>query len=114
MMKFRVEFLLKEKGIKGRYKFLAKAGFNYSAAYDLLKGKRENITMRQLENLCLLLQCTPMDILEWKPGANVAIDEHHPMFSLIRSPKPPLAERLKSIPYDKLAELERFMEEQGM
>jgi len=114
MLTFRVEQIFKEKGIKGRYKLLLKAGFDYSAAYRLLKGKRETITLRQLENLCLLLQCNPMDILEWKPNPNTPLDEHHPLFPMIRTTKPALAERIKNIPYDKLADLEKFMAEQGI
>ena len=114
MIQFRVEQIFKEKGIKSKYKFLKKAGFNYSASTRVLRGKRESITFLQMENLCLMLRCNPMDLLEWKPSPNEPVDEHHPLFPMLRTAKPAFAERVKQLPYDKLAELEKFMEERGM
>ena len=58
-------------------------GVPKSAAARLLKGNVKNISTDQLASICVHLQCTPNDILLFKPGTPLQVG--HPLSKLTQN-----------------------------
>jgi hypothetical protein len=43
--------------------------------------------LRELERLCLVLQCTPNDFYEWIPEEDSGTDANHPLNAIKKSKK---------------------------
>lgn len=65
--------------------------------------------MEHLEKLCMLLHCTPNDVLEWKADQNVALSQDHPLYSLIRRENAELHSFLKNASLEELGKLQEFI-----
>jgi DNA-binding Xre family transcriptional regulator len=60
--------LIRARGIREPYTFLREAGLPAGAARKILHGEYARPPLEHLERLCILLQCTPNDLLRWTPG----------------------------------------------
>jgi DNA-binding Xre family transcriptional regulator len=99
MLTFNFTRIFKSRGID-----------NY--ATRIVNNKIERLTLKDIEKLCELFQCTPNDFLEWIPGSNDLKNENHPLSSLKRSDKVvQLTKILNSVPLDKLADIETMINE---
>lgn len=94
------------RGIDHPIRFLIKAGFTRSIAAKLLRGTGPNIRFADIEKLCILLYCTPNDILGWSPGHSSLIPAGHPITVLQKQPGDySWKESIKTIP---LAEIHKL------
>lgn len=101
---------MKLRGIDKPYAFLVKNGFVSQTATNMVNNQLGRITPQQMEKLCLALFCTPNDLFEWKPEANSANAETHPLKALVREkPAPSFSELVKDLPVEKMGELEEFI-----
>ena len=67
-----------------------------------------------MKRLCLILRCTPNDLLEWIPGDNNTIDETHPINMICKNDKiVSITKTLNSVPIAKLDEIERLINQQN-
>ena len=82
MLKLNLNPIFKAKGIEKPYSFLVKSGFTYSAARGILYGNKTSFQLRHIEMLCKLFQCTPNDILFYKPDKNNELPPDHPLNAL--------------------------------
>ena len=70
----------------------------------------ERLNLKDIEKLCEFFQCTPNDLLEWRPASKDLNNENHPLISIKRSTKVvQLTTILSSVPLDKLAEIESML-----
>jgi DNA-binding Xre family transcriptional regulator len=91
---------------------LVKNGFAKSSATNLLKYVNRRLTIEHVEKLCVLLNCTPNDLFEWRSKTNEALDEHHALNSLKRSDKSEnLTEMIRKIPVEKLSQVDELLRE---
>jgi DNA-binding Xre family transcriptional regulator len=67
MMYFNFSKLFKLRGISKGTKFLEKHGLSYNQAYRMLYYRSSETHLKLLEKVCLALNCTPNDLIEWKP-----------------------------------------------
>jgi DNA-binding Xre family transcriptional regulator len=67
MLYIEIKSLMEAKGMKTTHAKLTRLGISHSSAQRLLAGKAVAIKLEFLEKLCLLLVCTPNDILVWEP-----------------------------------------------
>jgi DNA-binding Xre family transcriptional regulator len=89
---------------------LVKNGFAKSSATNLLNYVSRRLTIEHVEKLCLLLNCTPNDLFEWRSGKNETLDERHPLNALKRADKSEsLTELINKIPVEKLAQIDDFL-----
>jgi len=109
MIYFNVKRVLKLRGIENPYKFLTKNGFVSQTATNLANNQIGHIKPEQMEKLCLLLHCTPNDLFEWQPDANMLGSENHPLKALVRAPSPHISELVKDLPVEKMPELEEII-----
>jgi DNA-binding Xre family transcriptional regulator len=97
--------LFNARGILKPYGFLVKNGFTPTTATKLVSGNVEYLRLEYIEQLAKLLNCTPNDMLEWKPDAKTQITKDHPLSALKRVDDINITETLKNLPYDKLREI---------
>lgn len=93
------------RGIENHYKMLLKLGIVPSTARAMLDGNTAQIKLDQLEQLCLALNCTPNDLIEWKPNENEASAETHSLQALRRKPEQDLTKLLREIPMGKFEQI---------
>jgi len=112
MLYFNVKRLLDLRGIDRPYTFLVKNGFVSQTATNIINNQIARITPAQMETLCLLLNCTPNDLLDWRPSANAVVPENHPLRTLTKEKTPPpISEMVKDLPVEKLSRLESMINE---
>lgn len=99
--------LLKARGVSQPYAWLVKSGFPVSAARRFAANDYKEIPLRYLEKLCLMLRCTPNDLLCWEPEGEVP--ERHPLAALISSEASGLEwiDELRGMSLDELRALGR-------
>lgn len=96
--------MMKLRGINHHYHFLLNLGFAASTARKMMNGYIE-IKLEQIEKLCVALNCTPNDLLQWQPDASQAVSETHSMNNLKRSADNDLPKLLNEIPTDKFEQI---------
>ena len=112
MLKFNVKRMFAVRGIEKTTGFLVKLGMSYPRASRYLKLRTGTFKVRDVEKLCLALNCTPNELFEWQPDANTVLPEAHSLNALTRDSKAQnLQEMVKDVPADKLALIERFLNE---
>lgn len=110
MLDLNVKRILDLRGISRPFTFLLENGFIRSTAHKFVHGQVWQIKLDQIEKLCLLLNCTPNDLFEWRPGKNVSAPENHAIKALIKGKAaPPLSQIVKDIPIEKLDRIEGLL-----
>ena len=112
MLKFNISRILKEKGIERPYSYFISKGYQRDKAQRLGKDTLKTINLQTLEHLCVLFDCTPNELLEWKPGKEVQDVSTHPLRDLQRSDSPVnIKALLHAIPVTQLPEIEKLIKE---
>lgn len=96
-------FLL--RGIEKTTNFLVRLGYSYPTASKFLKSKSSFVKLRDIEKICLALNCTPNDLFDWQPDANTVISESHALHSLKKEKTPSVVQMVKDLPVEKLSKL---------
>ncbi|MFH0893069.1 MAG: helix-turn-helix transcriptional regulator [Bacteroidota bacterium] len=86
MLMIHLAPLFKARNIEKPYSFLITNGFTHHTATRLVSKQIKVIRLDYIEKLCLILRCTPQDILKWKPDSRNIMDALHPMHKWNRSP----------------------------
>ncbi len=112
MLKFNFKTVFAARGIQSPTGFLRKAGFSPNTASNIATGKLEKLNLKQLERLCILLNCTPHDLLVWEPDASVGEPGRFELSRLIGGKKVlSLQNELNALTLEKVGEVQRFIEE---
>ena len=115
MLKFNLDRAFKARGITNPTRFLKKAGFAPSYVTSITHKRVQSISFKYLERFCILLHCSPNDLLEWFPSEEYRDDQKHPLNELIRNRKlADLSKVIHSIPINKLEKLETLILESGL
>jgi DNA-binding Xre family transcriptional regulator len=114
MLKVNLQRFFAGRAIAKPYTYLVKQGFSKNIATRLNNGKLQRVDLGDIERLCVLFQCTPNDLLEWTPAASQTDAETQPLRDLIRvNPNVNVLAVLNSLPYSKLAEVEKLISEKA-
>ena len=106
MLFFNIKRLFDQRGIDKPYTFLVKHGFVAQTATNLANNQIGYIKPAQMEKLCLLLNCTPNDLFDWRPDKNDLISDNHALRSLVRTQSTQsVAQLVHDVPADKLEKL---------
>jgi DNA-binding Xre family transcriptional regulator len=99
------------RGVDKMFSFLNANGFVHSTAYYLISGKVSNVKIAHIEKLCVLLNCTPNDLFEWKRDAQDNLATDHALNSLDKDDEKPVNVKalLKDIPIEKMPEIENLL-----
>jgi DNA-binding Xre family transcriptional regulator len=111
MLKININKIFRLRGISKPQLFLRNNGFTDSKAFNITRYKTPALKLDNLERLCALLSCTPNDLLEWHPDKNFTLPETHPLHKLKPTESINIAEMLKDVPAEKIAEFKSGIEE---
>ena len=105
MLSLNIRRMLRLRGVDDHYHLLLGLGFAASSARNFLSGNVALIKLEQIEKLCVALNCTPNDLLEWRPDASQSVSDMHSMNALKRTAEKDLPKLLNEIPSDKFEQI---------
>ena len=112
MLILNVNRVVRLRGYTKTFAFLYNNGFSRSIASKLSSGDAYEIRTDQIEQLCLLLNCTPSDLFEWQPDKNFQVNDNQALKSLIRKDDaPPITNLIQNAPLEKLEQITRELHE---
>jgi len=98
------------KGVGDARRFLVSIGFTHAAASRMLYNTYYSLKLASIELICLHLNCTPNELLSWKPddnnvsSANYALEKLKPIAA-----QDSISAKLKQLSPDKLEKLRGFL-----
>jgi DNA-binding Xre family transcriptional regulator len=103
--------LLESKEIQNPLRYLKKeAGFSYHIGRKLLYGRMARLNYSYLEQLCLLLNCTPNELLYWKPAPGTKATDKIALSKLAgRQRKDNLVRKINQLPEEKIDQLREWV-----
>ena len=112
MLVFNPQRMFALRKIDKPHSMLVKNGFAKSSATNLLKYLNLRVTVEHIEKLCLILNCTPNDLFEWRSRANESLAENHALNKLKRREKSEnLTDLINKIPVEKLSQIDDLLRE---
>ena len=112
MLKYNLSKLFVSWAIPNVPVFLVKNGFKKHIAYRIAKEEFTFLPLNQMEKLCYIFNCTPNDLMEWQPDKPEQLNEDIPLKKLLNpGSQNNIMNIVKGVPYDKLAEFAKKMEE---
>jgi len=110
MLRINLSRIFRALGVHRPTRFMVEKGYTYSTAQRLIVMNHSSFRLKDLEQLCLRMGCTPNDILEWVPTAD-QVDLNTPLQQLRFKPEPYFDQLLNKLDYSDQLELQRLMEE---
>jgi len=112
MIRYNFTRIFRARGVSKPYSYLLKSGFSDKLATKIKNNAIRRLDLGTLERLCLLLSCTPNDLLEWIPENDVVVNEDHPLNEIRKSANTAdIFKTLNSVPLGKLKEIEELIKE---
>lgn len=103
MLCYDLHRIFKLRGISHPFSYLTDNGFSASTAQRLLHRKVNNLNLEFVEDLCILLRCTPNDLLSWTPGKKDQLPQELPLKTLTRNTDiAAFSQMLSNLPLDEL------------
>ena len=111
MIFLNVKRLMDLRGIEKPYTFLHRNGFVRATSRTIANGNALEIKLEHIERLCVLLNCSPNDLFEWRPGKDAPpISETHPLRALKREKEVQnISEIVKDMPIEKMEEISEML-----
>ncbi len=98
------------RGIATPFAFLRDAGIPASAAHKIYAGLYERPSLKHIELMCILLKCTPNDLLTWVPDKGQ--DKDIPLNILQKEDEDlDFLKKLQALPIDELRRLGQQLRE---
>ena len=112
MLRFNLKPIFAARGIDKPNGYLRKHGFNSNMASRIVTGNLKELNFNKVEVLCMILNCTPHDFLEWVPDASVTEPSKFELSALVKEKNVMvLSKELKGLPLAKIKEVYSFIEE---
>lgn len=112
MLIFNIKRILEMRGVSEHYRWLVRNGFVPQTATTWTKYQIGYVKPEHIEKLCVLLNCTPNDLFEWREDDKTILPESHALRSLKRDKDARSAtELLRDIPADKLEKLASLVDQ---
>lgn len=112
MLKYNFDKVFKARSIERPFTYLRKAGFSDNFATKVKNNRVNRLNLDLLERLCLRLNCTPNDFMEWTPSKDENIDNKCALHELKRTDIIlDLTRSLNLLSLSKLEEIERIIKE---
>jgi DNA-binding Xre family transcriptional regulator len=112
MLAYNFPRIFKARGIDKPFAYLVSVGFSDSFASKVKRNNVKRLNPRELEKLCIILKCTPNDLLEWTEDDQFEVESSHPIRKLKKPEKmQDLTKTIHSIPLDKVEEINEMINE---
>ena len=110
MMYLDIKKACSNKGIEDPRRWMVKNGFSHVAAARLMKTEQDSLKYQTIEKLCLLLFCTPNELLSWQPKDVSAAAANHPLQKLKQVPtSQSISGKLKTLSPEKIEAVQAFL-----
>ncbi len=110
MLKLSAKHLFAAKVIDRPQGFLRNRGFSQSTANQIVTGNISQIKLKMLEKLCLVLNCTPHDVLVWEPDETLKEPEKFELSALIKQKEIiKLSEQLRGLTIAEIQDVNRYV-----
>ncbi len=113
MFKFHIKPLIKAKGFKANTQFLrTRYGFSPHYSANLMNGDVRNLTLDNLETMCINLNCTPNDLINYIPDPKLILPPDHELHKIKKSDSlwNPI-EHLKMLAPEDLDEINKYIQD---
>ncbi len=112
MLYFNLTRLLKLRGVERPYSWLVANGFVPQTAVNWSKNQIGYVRPEQMEKLCLLLNCTPNDLFDWREDGKTVVHDEHALRTLTKTaPDTSVQNAVRELPLDKLEKLGEMLAE---
>lgn len=112
MLHYHFDRIFKARGIEKPFTFLVSAGISRQFASKIYNNKVKRLNFDVMERLCVLLNCTPNDFMEWIPDKNTNVPEDHALRMLEKPDKPiDFTQKLNAIPLGKIDDISQLIDE---
>ncbi len=107
MLTYNFKQIFKARGIRNPATMLVKNGITYNIANRIAAGSVDKISLRIMEKVCRVLNCTPNDIYNFTPDNEADKSEHNALMALSKNDSRATAvqELLQTLPIEKLSAL---------
>ena len=114
MLHYNIGRIFKARNIENPYSWLVKHGLSPNLAHRVANNKLDRLALHHMETICVLLHCTPNDLIDWSPKDKKADFSEHPLSGLQKEYKfLDFKNLVKKIPLEKMDELEQMLKEFG-
>ncbi len=113
MFKFHIKPLIKAKGFKANTQFLkSRYGFSHYNSVKLMNGDARTLNLDLLETMCINLNCTPNDLINYTPDPKLILPPDHELHKIKKSDSlwNPI-EHLKMLAPEDINEITKFIQE---
>jgi hypothetical protein len=112
MIHFNFSRIFKLKGIVRPFTYLTKNGYSAGYATKLTNNRVHEINLVRLEKFCRDFNCTPNDILDFKPSSNDSISNDHALHTLTKKElDTELIYKINALPADKIQQIHNILKE---
>ncbi|WP_320054084.1 helix-turn-helix transcriptional regulator [uncultured Acetobacteroides sp.] len=114
MLKLDISRVLLLKGGSKPFTFLLKLGYKRAKAFNMANNRNSSVALHDLEQICLRLNCTPNDVLEWTPSKSEDDIANHALQSIRRKDNAVgLVKLVEGLPAEEMAAVEQFIRERA-
>jgi DNA-binding Xre family transcriptional regulator len=111
MLTYNLSRIFKSRGINRPTTFFLKLGFSSGTASKYANSKMNSLYLYSIEKICVLLNCTPNDLLEWTPDKAEDDNKNHPLYNLKKSDKATQVNQLiHTLSFSQLEKLEEIIQ----
>lgn len=103
MLYLNIQRIATLRNIPNLFSYLTQHGFSANIAHRIIKRADSHIKLQYLERLCLLLRCTPNDLLHWQADNDQTAQE--PLHALMHDNTTDILHYLQSAPIEELVRL---------
>lgn len=112
MIYFNFARIFRLKGIARPFTYLTKNGYSAGYATKLTNNRVQEINLERLEKFCRDFNCTPNDILDFRPYQNDSIPKDHALHTLTKKELDnEFINKINALPADKIQQIHNILKE---
>ena len=106
MLFFNFDRIFKLKGINRPFTYLTSIGYSSGYATKLANNRVEEINLVRLEKFCRDFNCTPNDILDFRPYQNDTLPSDHVLHTLTKKEiSNEITSKINTLPIEKIQQI---------
>ena len=94
------------KGIARPFSYFLSLGYSGNMATRMANNRVGQMNLAMLEKICRDLNCTPNDLIDFKPSTNSALPKDHALHSLTKTEiTNEVFEKINTLPLEKIQQI---------
>ena len=114
MLKVNILRVCTMRSVTKPLSFFRNHGFSSANATRIAGGYMNSFSLETVEKLCLSLNCTPNDLLEWTPSKDMAANSTHSLNALKRNEaiQNNINQLMNSVSLEKLEKIQEIIQKE--